>query len=57
MVHSVADKNKKIKKDDNIDNYYRYLSDEDFTKLEAYKHYAPKTAYELWLIKITGHIE
>ena len=57
MVHSEADKNKKIKKDDNIDNYYRYLSDEDFTKLEAYKHYAPKTAYELWLIKITGHIE
>lgn len=38
-------------------DYYRYLSDKDFDELERYKHYAPKTEYELWLIEKTGYIE
>mgnify|MGYP006893822663 CR=1 FL=1 len=42
---------------DKKSNYYRYLSDKDFDELEKYKHYAPKTNYELWLIEKTGYIE
>ena len=45
------------KKEQGNENYYRYLSDQDFEQLEKYKHYAPKTAYELWLIEKTGYIE
>jgi|TARA_B110001450_G_C17442844_1_gene408654 hypothetical protein len=38
-------------------NHHRYLTDEQFESLDKYKHFAPKTAYELWLIKVTSCIE
>lgn len=45
------------KKETKKQNYNRYLTDAEFDEFEKYKHFAPKTSYELWLIGVTSHIE
>ena len=38
--------------------HFEYLSTKEYAALEQYKHYAPKTTYELFMLNnVTTHIE